>query len=228
MSKLLKLWIYFILIFAIPSQSFAERSFEKFWGLITYTNREYPLYFMIEPQLRLVNLPGGYEQFLLNAGAGLRFSQEIELWFGQTYVNLSSTTAIADDTSLRDRNEYRPWQQILWTHLEKHFQFELRSRLEERYSFDFAPWSLRWRNRLLWIIPIHSSYSLMTSNEFLLNLRSVSWVKTGSFDQNRAFIGILKDLGSYTRISFGYMNQYLTNTPAEDNHALMVNIFIQA
>lgn len=213
---------------ALALPAVATQSFEKFWGLMTYNNRQHDWYYMIEPQIRLINRPGTYEQFLLNSGLGRPIRQEVQLWLGQTYSNTASSNAVGDDTSRRSTNEYRVWEQLLWSHPEQHYQFELRSRLEERHSFEVQPWAVRWRNRLLWTLPLYEPYAIMISDEFFFNLRSVNWVTTQTFDQNRAYLGLLKQITRNTRVSLGYLNQFLTRTPAEDSHTIVFNIFIQA
>ncbi|HVT62902.1 MAG TPA: hypothetical protein VHD33_05380, partial [Legionellaceae bacterium] len=68
---------------------FAVKGFEKFWGLVTYTNHYQDVLFLVEPQIRLVNIGDGYEQFLLNTGAGKAFAPQLQLWVGQTISNFS-------------------------------------------------------------------------------------------------------------------------------------------
>lgn len=205
------------------SVSFAIENFEKLWGLVTYTGHYQAYTYQIEPQLRLVNRGDGYEQSLLNMGAGQFIAPNLQLWLGQTLANFSSYNNVTDDVSSNDLNEYRFWQQLLWT---PSSQTLLRSRLEERYSFENTPWAVRLRERAYLTIPLAEPHSFVLSDEFFINLKNAPWIVTPTLDQNRLFVGLLQRITSNVSLNISYMNQYIFRVPAEDNHAVVINLFV--
>ncbi len=222
MNILIRLILIYSLLFHATT-SFAIEDFEKLWGLVTYTGHFQDYTYQIEPQFRLVNRGNGYEQFLLNMGAGQPISPTLQFWLGQTLANFSPYNNATADVSANDVNEYRFWQQLFWTPSSKTL---LRSRLEERYSFGNAPWAVRLRERFYWTIPLAEPHSLVLSNEFFINVKNAPWIVTPTIDQNRFFIGLLQQISSQVSLNISYMNQYIFRTPAEDNHAVVVNLFI--
>lgn len=208
----------------LSTLAWSEESFDKFWGLVSYSGRYHDFSYMIEPQLRLVTQNNGYEQFLLNAGAGIDVAPQMQVWLGQTFTNFSTYNNVTEDVASNDFNEYRLWQQFLWTI--PGASVALKSRLEERYSLENAPWAIRFRERGYWSTPLTETYSLLLSDEAFINVKSTPWVPTKTFDQNRAFIGILKQLTPTTSVSISYMNQYIFRTPPENNHAIVLNMYI--
>lgn len=202
----------------------SQNNFDKLWGLVSYTGQYHDYSYLIEPQLRLVNQQDGYEQFLVNAGGGTPVATNLQFWIGQTYTNFSPYNNMTEDVAANDLNEYRLWQQFLWTIPKA--SIVLKSRLEERYSFENSPWAVRFRERGYWIKDINHGYSLLLSDEAFINLKVVSWVPTKTFDQNRAYIGILKKMTSSLSFSISYMNQLIFRSPLENNQGIVLNFFI--
>ncbi len=212
----------FFLLCLVTIPCYSIESYDKFWGLITYNDKYKQFFYTIEPQIRLVNLPGAYDQFLLNTGGGVEVMPKLQLWFGQTIANASPYN-VEEDVSPNDLNEYRLWQQLLW----RSDPVIIRSRLEERYSLENAPWSVRLRERIYWTKKLTEKQSLVLSDELLVNLKTTPWIVTSTLDQNRAYLGILHQLSPRISINFSYMNQYIFRLAgAESNHALVVNVFI--
>lgn len=210
-------------IILYSASTHAIESFTKFWGLTTINGQYHSWTYMLEPQLRLIHQPDAYEQTLVNMGVAQTVLPNLQLWIGQTYSNFAAQNNIAEDISGNDLNEYRIWQQILWTVPEKNLIFK--ARLEERYSFENNPWSIRFRERSYWTVPLTDYYSVVLSDEFFVNLNQVAWVVTKTFDQNRFFAGILKKFSDHTSVSLSYLNQYLSRTPIEVNHGVVLNIY---
>ena len=50
--------------------TYASVSYDKLWGSYTFNGRYKDILYTVEPQIRLVNLGEGYQQFLLNEGIG--------------------------------------------------------------------------------------------------------------------------------------------------------------
>jgi hypothetical protein len=212
-----------ILAFLCPVTLYAAASYTKFWELATFTGQYQNWTYLIEPQLRLIHQPDVYEQTLINMGAGQTILPNLQLWLGQTYSNFSPQNNIAEDISADDVNEYRIWEQLLWTLPEKKLIFK--ARLEERHSLENAPWSIRFRERTYWTLPLKGSYSLLISDEWFINLNKTSWVVTKAFDQNRFFAGVLKQINTHISFSISYLNQYISRTPIEINHGVVFNIY---
>lgn len=206
-----------------PCCGFAVRSFDKLWGLATLTGHYQTYIYQLEPQIRLVKREDIYDQFLGNMGFGKPITSNLQGWLGQTLTNFSSSNVVTEDVTNTALNEYRLWQQLIWTPSSDTL---LRSRLEERYSFENAPWSIRLRERGYWTIGLNDQQSLVFSDEFFINLRQAPWVVTSTFDQNRLFIGLLQRLTTHVSLYVSYMNQFVNRTPAEDNHALVLNLLV--
>jgi hypothetical protein len=203
--------------------SAAANSFDKLWSLATYTGHYQNYIYQLEPQLRLINRENAYEQFLFNMGIGQPISPTLQFWLGQTIANFAKSNDVSEDIANSDLNEYRIWQQFLWT---PRSDMLVRSRLEERHSFENAPWSVRLRERGYWTIRLNEMQSLVFSNEFFVNIKQTPWVVTSTIDQNRFFVGILQRLTPCVGLNVSYMNQYIFRVPREDNHALVLNLFI--
>jgi len=206
---------------------YSESSYQKLWELVTYSGKYKEFFYQIEPQIRLINRNDGYEQFLINVGGGVGITTKLQFWLGQSYINTSASNTISEDIAPDSLNEYRNWQQLFWTNTYRANTIALRSRLEERYSFENAPWAMRLRERGYWTIPFTEHQSLVLSDEFFLNFKLVPWITTKTLDQNRAFIGILENLTPDTSFIISYMNQYIFKSIPENNHAIVLNIFIK-
>jgi hypothetical protein len=204
--------------------SLATTSFTKLWGLYTINGRYNNVLFLVEPQLRLVNREGVYEQLLINEGIGFWARNNLQLWLGQTIVNNNPSNDIAEDISNVITGEYRLWQQLSFfdKNILGHFQF--RNRLEERHPENSSIWSIRFRDRIYWTIPLAKNQSLYISDEFFINVKTTTWITTKTFDQNRLFLGIQQQVTPKLSFTISYLNQYLTRTPAEIDHGIVFNL----
>jgi len=128
-------------------------------------------------------------------------------------------------------NERRVWQQLLST---DKFSFGTpmsRSRLEERLVPRLGDdTALRFRQLLRISVPLvaASSYSVVASNEYFLNLNNADLGSRRGFNQNRAFVGMGYNLNSKIKTEIGYMNQYINRplTPINrNNHILSINFY---
>lgn len=217
----------FILCYFVSTVLHSENSYEKLWELVTYSGEYKQFLYQIEPQIRLINRNDAYEQFLINVSGGVNVTPKLQLWLGQSYANTGTGNAVSEDIAPNSLNEYRNWQQFFWTNAYHANIIALRSRLEERYSFENAPWAMRLRERGYWTIPFTERQSLVLSDELFLNLKLVPWITTKTLDQNRAYIGILENLTPDTSFVISYMNQYIFKRIPENNHAIVLNIFIK-
>ena len=224
-------FIKLILLFAISFVSFSGETlhFSKLWTVLSYNGNYDKLLYLVEPQMRFANVQGAFDQLLYNTGIGTSLNNQLQVWMGQTISNFSSNNAAIEDVVGADSTEYRLWQQLSYFYPSStSLFFNLRSRIEERYSLEFAPWAIRIRERPTWQIPLTEHQLLFISDEIFFNLKSVAWVPTQTLDQNRFFIGITQILDKKTRFTVTYMNQYITKVIPENNHGIMINISIQA
>lgn len=201
--------------------------FSKFWGSVTYSGQYDRLLYTLEPQIRLIDRPEKYDQFLLNSGIGTKITSPFQIWLGQTYINYADTNDIAEDVAPAVKNEYRIWEQIMW-HRPFYEELASRSRLEQRHSFQSAQWAVRFRERAYWTIPLNTVISLALSDEIFINLKPVPWVSTPTFDQNRLFIGFFYQFTTNIGLNVSYINQYINKRDKEYNNGVLLNLVIYA
>lgn len=192
----------------------------KLWSLLTLTGNYGTFLYYLEPQLRLIQTNRMFNQFLTNAGGGYQVAPAWQLWFGQT---ITTTSQDADPGNFE---EYRVWEQIVWQHSINTVRLTSRTRLEQRKSFDFAEWANRVRERMLVNIPITTNISLAMSDEILVNLNRVQWISTKTWDQNRAYIGLVRQFTKSTSLSAGYMHQWIFTAPKQSDNVLFINFMI--
>lgn len=205
------------------SQFVHSQNFTKFWGLISYFDHYDQLLYTIEPQIRLIDRAETYDQTLFNGGVGTKITSEWQFWLGQTYINYSRTNNIAEDVENAVVNEYRVWEQLVW-HRPFSDEFASRLRLEQRRAFQSSEWAVRIRERAYWTIPLNETISFALNDEFFLNLKSVPWVASSTFDQNRIFVGLYYKFTSNVGVNVSYVNQYIPRTPVEMNSGLVLNL----
>lgn len=210
-------------VLSLISQLVFSESYTKLWGLASYFGQYEQLLYAVEPQIRLVDSAGTYEQSLLNAGIGTTIKPQLQIWLGQTYTNYSDNNNVAEDVENVVSNEYRVWEQIMWR---RPFSDEFASRLrvEQRRAFQTSEWAVRLRERAYWTIPVNEMISFALNDEIFLNLKSVPWVATSTFDQNRVFVGIYYKFTPNIGLNVSYMNQYIARDPVEVNNGLVLNL----
>ena len=210
-------------VLSLISQLVFSESYTKLWGLASYFGQYEQLLYAAEPQIRLVDSAGTYEQSLLNAGIGTTIKPQLQIWLGQTYTNYSDNNNVAEDVENVVINEYRVWEQIMWR---RPFSDEFASRLrvEQRRAFQTSEWAVRLRERSYWTIPVNETISFALNDEIFLNVKSVPWVATSTFDQNRVFVGIYYKFTPNMGLNVSYMNQYIARDPAEVNSGLVLNL----
>ncbi len=198
----------------------AAQTTNKFWSLMTLTGNYSTFLYYLEPQLRLIETKGVFNQFLNNVGGGYQVAPDWQLWLGQT---IGTTSQDAGPGSFE---EYRIWQQIVWQHSINSVRLTSRTRLEQRKSLDYSQWANRIRERMLVNIPLTSDYSLVMSDEILVNLNRVQWITTKTWDQNRAYVGLVRSLSKTTFLSAGYMHQWIFTVPKQSDNVLVINLQI--
>ena len=205
--------------------TYASVSYDKLWGSYTFNGRYKDILYTVEPQIRLVNLGEGYQQFLLNEGIGFGGIQHWQLWLGQTIVNNYSPGNVTEDIVTGVIGEYRLWQQANYFRNKTFFgHFLFRTRLEERHAENYLTWSVRARERMFWTIPLTQEYAIVLSDEAFVNVKRTSWITAGAFDQNRVFIGLQRQISPSLNANISYLNQYITTSIPEINHGIFLNI----
>jgi hypothetical protein len=205
----------FFLIAIFPS--WAETN-DKFWSSFTLNGNYGWFLYNVEPQLRLIATNKPFNQFLTNAGGGKQITREWQFWLGQTISTLSQ------DAGPGDFEEYRIWEQLVWQREINSVQFISRSRLEQRHSLDFPQWANRFRERMLITIPLTENMALAVSNELFININQEPWITTKTWDQNRAYAGVVQQLSPTTFLNVGYMNQWIFTSPSQSDRVFVVNI----
>lgn len=208
--------IYFFLI-SQPLNAYAADHLEKLWSVFTLSGNYGRVVYSVEPQLRLVYKDNPFQQFLTNAGVGYKVGENWQIWFGQT-LSADSQDAVAGSA-----DEYRLWQQIIWTHRLSTMSLLSRTRFEERKSLFFPAWAYRLRQRVQLNKPLTQNLSLVMSDELFFNINQADWITTKPFDQNRAYIGVEQRLSKSTYLGAGYMNQYLSTPISQFNNVLWIN-----
>jgi hypothetical protein len=213
----LRVMLALLLLCSFTPTTWAVRSINKLWSLVTLTGNYGSFLYNIEPQIRIFEQPNPFQQFLTNASGGYNVTPDWQLWFGQ------AITTVSQDAIPGSVDEVRTWQQAVWNKQLLHMRFSSRTRVEERRSFGFSDWAFRFRERVLLSIPLTEKIALEAANEILINLKHVQWLTTGTWDQNRASVAIVQQLSESCSISVGYMSQYLfiINNPQADNVLLM-------
>lgn len=218
--------ILFLIGLSWQINGFATQNFTKEWTLFTFNGHYDDFLFYVEPQLRLVNRTGVFEQFLFNIGGGKEVLPHIQFWLGNTATNYGLNNELVTDVTRGVDSEYRPWQQIILTDQNKFGSFLFRNRLEERHANDKGQWSARFRERTYWTIPLTHYQDIVISDEFFFNVKKAHWITTKTFDQNRVYFGIQQHVTKNFNFSVCYMNQYINKRIIpEDNNVFVLNFF---
>ena len=101
-----------------------------------------------------------------------------------------------------------------------------RTRLEERQRIDQSIVAFRLRERLWLRIPFKrwERYSFSSFDELFFNLNHPSWTSPYLFEQNRAFIGVAKQLSKSTILDIGYLNQFLHSTNNQTDNVILLSL----
>jgi len=208
------------MLLSFASGSFAIQSTNKLWSSFTLMGNYGKFYYNIEPQLRLIEAPNAFNQFLTNAGGGIEISPTWQLWLGQTISTLSQ------DAGPGDFEEYRMWEQVIWQRQVKSLRLNSRTRIEQRKSFYFPTWSNRFRERITVNMPLAPRLDLVASNEILINLNQVEWITTKTWDQDRIYFGFMQQLSKSVFLNVGAMNQWLFTPINQSDVVLVINLTV--
>jgi hypothetical protein len=216
-----------IIVFCLPGLSFqstfAARSYTKYWSnasIIGPVSKDSSFKYYLEPQIRLIDTPSVFEQFLLLAGGGYQFNPDLVFFIGGVWIyNKSPETNI-------NTEEKRLWQQINWQALNNlNFSLNSRTRLEQRSQEDQSQIALRFRERLWLRMPFkgQEKYSFSCYDEFFFNLNHPQWTSPHLFEQNRAFVGIGRQLFQSATLDIGYLNQFNHSFNNQTNNVVLLS-----
>jgi hypothetical protein len=184
------------------------RAYTKYWSvanIIGPISKNAPFKYYLEPQLRLVDTPAVFNQFLFLGGVGYQFNPDVMFFIGPGWISTKSL----NNTTIIER---RLWQQLNWRVLNRpSLTLISRTRLEERSQMTQPQAAFRLRERLWLRAPLKGwkSYSFSCFDELFLNLNHPRWTSPYLFEQNRAFLGIAKQLSKSAVIDVGYLNQFI-------------------
>lgn len=210
-----------------PGHAAARSTVEDFqtWGMIIITGSVAPssqtwklFRYWMEGQGRFGNDSSRFSQAVIRSALGYAVNDRTSLWLGGDWVPTSRPFALRDDF-----NEYRSWQQVLWS---DHLSFgtvSSRSRFEQRL-FDIPDTESvghRYCQLLKLSIPlplIFPDVSLVLADEIFVNLihADATSIRQG-FDQNRAIAGFAYRIDRTTVVEIAYMNQYLSQQKGDSS-----------
>lgn len=122
--------------------------------------------------------------------------------------------------------EKRLWEQLNWRILNNsNLNLNSRTGLEERQRSDQSQIAFRFRERLWLRIPFKKwrSYSFSCFDEFFFNLNHPRWTSPYLFEQNRAFVGIAKQLSKSAILDVGYLNQFVHSFNNQADNVIMLS-----
>ncbi|MDI9818872.1 MULTISPECIES: DUF2490 domain-containing protein [unclassified Legionella] len=212
--RLIRLIICFSISLS-PSFLLAAQVAEKVWSTLSLNAKFGKYSYRIEPQLRLMDRPTLFEQFLTDAGGGYQLSPDWAVWLGTTSVTTRQNFS-------SNMHEFRIWQQVIYT---ANANLSIRSRFEQRKFQGSSQWGYRLRERIIVKKKITDNLTILSFNELLINLNQPEWVPTNTLDQNRFLISLNQQVSQKLTLGAGYLYQYIFSTPRRVGH--VISLFAQ-
>lgn len=161
--------------------------------------------YWLEIQERFGDNSSTRTQNLLRPGLGYYLNPNWSLWLGYAFVNTGVPIFI------RNFDEHRIWQQLLWIKTTPQWILMSRSRLEERLIEGNSYVALRYRQLAKASIPlkINSLFSWVISDEIFIRKNNALYNHRIDFDQNRFFTGFGYRPNKMFLTEIGFMNQYI-------------------
>ena len=185
----------------------------------------------LESQFRRADFGEDWQQLLLRAGINYTVNPSLSLTAGYAFVE---SYPFGDIPIAHEFPENRIWEQALITHKQFGLDWTHRFRLEQRYigevdadSGDVNNW--RYENRFRYML--RTSIPLSKDKKWYLPVWDEVFFNFGDnvsknyFDQNRAFIGIGRQLTESTKLEIGFMEQTVQRRGGsvwENNHTITV------
>jgi hypothetical protein len=194
----------------------------------------------LETQVRLADYGRGWQQLLIRPGINYTLNDQVAFSGGYCYVE---TYTYGDFPAADNFPEHRVWEQVTVTVPWLGLDWVNRFRLEQRNIGELAPQPgggfgvarYRYENRIRYqlrtTVPFGESgrnYGVAW-NEVFLNFGEN--VVGNTFDQNRAFLGFGRKLGSAFKLEAGFLEQTLQRRGGriwEHNHTLVLYLSSKA
>ncbi len=170
----------------------------------------------LEVQNRREELGREWQQLLIRPGLNYQISPTVAVSAGWAYVRTYPYGDFPADTEFP---EHRAWEQVTHRFEALGLEWQQRLRLEQRWigemagseraGYDLENW--RYENRVRYLL--RTTLPLTENKKTYLALWNETFVNFGSnvsgnvFDQNRAFVGLGRKLGEFTRLEIGFMEQ---------------------
>lgn len=182
----------------------------------------------LELQPRIGNDASNLTSMIVRPAIGWAVNDKATLWLG--YLMQADSITPDSDTYLI---ENRVFQGFSWkdTANDKQFIWEFRNRLEERFLPRNSDPSIRWRTRIRveQLLPDHSPWSIIASEEIFVNLNDNAHnaqLQAGA-QQNRLYLGVGYRFAPEVQVETGYLYQHVwRNAPSPDqnNNIWMTNL----
>ncbi len=167
-----------------------------------------------------------WQQSLLRLGINRKIKDHFTVTFGYDWAE---TFPYGKQPIIKQTTEHRPFEQISLKNKIGRFKLIHRYRLEQRFietNFDFK---FRNRCRYRFTVTVPLNHTEMTNKTIYLSVFNELFINAGKnieshyFDQNWAYLGVGFKFNKQTKVSIGYMNQFLPksdNLRIENNHTL--------
>lgn len=178
--------------------------------------------FYFEFQSRFANDLTRLDRAIVRPALGYALSSKVSLWAGYAWT---------PQFNPRLSDEQRVWEQAIYEVKMGAFTLINRFRLEERFIEGTEAISWRYRHQIRMLVPFSQDeqWRAVGSDEFFVNLNSVTAGPAGGVDQNRFFLGINKKINPQIQLEGGYLLGWINRpAPQEDrlNHViLMMSVF---
>jgi hypothetical protein len=157
---------------------------------------------------------------IVRPALGLRITPDVSVWAGYAWI-----PTYLDEGELRNLNEHRPWQQVLYQGSVGPLSLQFRPRFEQRVREGQSDVAFRLRffgrfnARLTQRLPLWFA----STDEVFVALNDAAWGPKAGYDQNRLFLGL--GYGTSPRVEAGYLSVVIRKPSllqVEDNVALNV------
>jgi hypothetical protein len=185
-------------------------------NVLGHDDGQNPWRYHFDAQVRLFDLGGGAEQYLLRPGIGYQLNDKVSLWGG--YARFYTRTSSGDSAS-----EDRLWQHVAWKAGSPWGgSLSMRLRLEQRSVSigDDIGVVLRYQLKYSGAFGKSDRTEFFVAIEPFADLRDTDWGGRARISQNRTSLGFGWKSNPRWGLELGYMNQLLMPARGENivNH----------
>jgi hypothetical protein len=184
----------------------------------------------LEAQIRWADFGDEEQQYLIRPGINYTISPTVTVSAGYGYVKTYPYGDLPVDFEF---DEHRIWEQLIWKKNFLGLEWQHRFRLEQRWieEQDEAGDTTNWRGENRFRYMLRTSIPLTADKKLYLAIWDEVFLNFGGniaknhFDQNRAFIGLGRQLSDTTRLEIGFMEQTVQRRGGnvwENNHTVTV------